>query len=126
MKRQQSCVVSPDEVFAINENVRWVGLVSAKGEVMFSETRAGLKSASPKEFDEEFLQLGPLTLLGVAEKYSLHLGELEALVACYGPMMHIHARLGADVVVIAIENRQHALSDIRGWIKKKKAIIRGW
>lgn len=126
MRRQQSCVVNPDEVFAINKSVRWVGLVSAQGEVIFSEMRAGIKSATSQEFDEEFLQLGPLTLLGVAEKYSPHIRELEAVVACYGLMMHVHARLGAQVIVIAIENRQQALSDVRRWIKKKKAILRGW
>ena len=124
--RQESPVVSPDEVFAVNENVRWVGLVSAKGEVIFSKMRTGIKSVSPQEFDNEFLQLGPLTLLGVAEKYCPHLRELEAVVACYGRMMHVHARLGPQVIVIAIEDRGHALSDIRIWIRKKKAILRGW
>jgi len=122
----KSCVVSPEEVFAVNENVRWVGLVSDKGEVIFSKMRAGVRSASPPEFDDEFLQLGPLTLLGVTEKYCPHLRELEAVIACYRGMMHVHARLGSQVIVIAIENREHALSDIRIWIRKKKAILRGW
>jgi len=126
VKRQQCSVVTADEVFAINENVRWVGLVSAKGDVIFSKMRAGTKSATSQEFDEEFLQLGPLTLLGVAEKYSPHLLELESIAACYGSMTHVYARLGAQVIVIATENRERALSDVRKWIKKKRAILRGW
>lgn len=126
MRQDESPVISADEIFAINRHIRWVGLVSAKGDVILNEMRAGLKSASAREFDEEFLKLGPLTMLGVAEKYSPHLKELEAIVACYGVMMHVHARLGSQVIVVSIENRKDALSDIRDWLKKKKAILRGW
>jgi hypothetical protein len=126
MRRHQSFVVNPDEVFTISKSIRWVALLSAQGEVVFCEMRAGLKSASSQEVDRKFLQLGPLTLLGVAEKYSLQLRGLEAVVACYGLITHVHARLGAQVLVVAIENRQQALSDVLDWVKKKKAILQGW
>lgn len=125
MRRSESPVVGADEVFAVNPHVRWVGLVSVEGNVIFSEMRDGLKSISPHEFDEEFLKLSPLVLLGVAEKCCPHLQELEAVVACYRLMTHVHARLGSQVTVVAIENRQDALSDIRDWLKKKNAILRG-
>jgi len=126
MKRREPPVVSAKEVFAVSRHVRWVGLVSGGGKVILTKMRAGLKSASPQGFDEEFLALGPLTLLGVAEKYCPHLEQLEAIVACYGLMTHVHARLASQVIVISIENREDALLDVRDWLKKKKALLRGW
>jgi hypothetical protein len=126
MRREESPVVSVDEVFAVSQYVRWVGLVSVDGKVILSKMRSGLKSASPQEFDEEFLKLGPLTLLGVAEKYCPHLEQLEAIVACYGLMTHVHARLDSQVIVVSIENREDALLDVRNWLREKKALLRGW
>jgi hypothetical protein len=126
MRRDESPLVTADEVFAINPHIRWVGLVSVNGNVLLNEVRTGFKSASSRESDEEYLKLGPLTLLGVAEQYCPHLKELEAVVACYGLMTHVHARVGSQVIVISTETRERVLSDIRDWLKKKKAILRGW
>jgi hypothetical protein len=124
MSNKKLSVVSVEAVFAVNENVRWVGLVSARGNVILNNMRPGLKSHSSKEFDEEFLTLGPLTMLGVAEKYSPYLQELEAMVVWYGLMAMIYARLGSQVVAISIEDRENALSDVRSWLKKEKAELR--
>ena len=124
MSNKKTSVVSAEAVFAVNENVRWVGLVSASGNVLFTDMRPGIKSRSSKEFDEEFLTLGPLTMLGVAEKYSPYLQELEAMVVWYGILAMVYARLGSQIVAISIEDREDALSDVRSWLKKKKTELR--
>ena len=120
----ESSGLNAQDVFAVNENVRWVGLVSARGDVMLNKMRPGLKSSSPQEFDEEFLKLGPMTMLGVAEKYSPYLQELEAVVVWYGLTALIYSRLGSQVVAISVENSQDTLSVVRSWLKKKKAELR--
>ena len=91
---------------------------------MLNKMRPGIKSSSPQEFDEEFLKLGPMTMLGVAEKYSPYLQELEAVVVSYGLTALIYSRLGSHVVAISIENREDSLSVVRSWLKKKKAELR--
>jgi hypothetical protein len=119
--RDQPSVVSAEEVFAIDEHVRWVGLISARGDVIFSEMRAGIKSVSPQKFDEDYLTLAPLTLLGVAERFSPHLREPEAIVAWYGQIGLIHSRLGPQIIVISIDGKGEGLLKVKAWLESKKA-----
>jgi len=120
----KSSGLNVEDVFAVNENVRWVGLVSARGDVMLNKMRPGLKSSSPQEFDEEFLKLGPMTTLGVAERYSPYLQELEAVVVWHELTALIYSRLGSQVVAISVENHQGTISVVRSWLKKKKAELK--
>ena len=114
--------VNADEVFAINKNVRWVGLVSDKGEVMLNQMRPGVQSYSPPEVDEELLKLGPLTLLGVEERYSRYLRGVQMIVVYYGVTVSIYARLGSQVIAISIEeSHEDALIDVRAWLRKKRS-----
>ena len=62
--------VTAEEVFAVSRKIRWVALTTETGEVILNQMRPGVVSYSSKDVDEEFVTLGPLTLLGVAEKYS--------------------------------------------------------
>lgn len=115
-------VASTEEVFAVNRNIRWVGLVTAKGDVILNEMRPGVASYSPSQIDEEYLGLGPLTLLGVEERYSPYLGGVQEIVVYYGVTVSIYARLGAQVMAISIEeDHEEALSDIRSWLRKKRS-----
>ena len=43
----EKAVVRADEVFAVNEKVRWVALASNRGDVLLNQMRAGVKSYSP-------------------------------------------------------------------------------
>jgi hypothetical protein len=49
--------MTPDEVFAIHPGIRWAGLATAKGQVIFSEMRPGVKSLTPEEDDRVLLEL---------------------------------------------------------------------
>ena len=120
----KSSGLNVEDVFAVNENVRWVGLVSARGDVMLNKMRPGLKSSSPQEFDEEFLKLGLMTMLGVAERYSPYRQELEAVVVWHELTVLIYSRLGSQVVAISVENHQGTISVVRSWLKKKKAELK--
>jgi hypothetical protein len=119
-------IVTADEVFAINKNIRWVGLVTEKGEVLFSQMRPGVQSHSPTSFDEETLSLGPLTLLGVAERYSEYLQGVEMITVWYGLTVEVYSWLGSQVIDISVETgHDEALAEIRAWLKQKKATLRG-
>ena len=49
-----------DEVLKLHPKIRWAGLASEKGEVIWGQQRQGLKSYSPEDADRAFVQMGPL------------------------------------------------------------------
>jgi hypothetical protein len=63
-------------------------------------------------------------MLGVAERYSPHLQELEAIVAWYRRIGLIHSRLGSQVIVISIDGKGEALLKVKCWLEKKKDQLR--
>lgn len=118
-------IVSAEEVFAVNSSVRWVGLVTAKGEVVLNKMRTGVESYSPHQIDEEYLRLGPLTMLGVEERYSKYLKGVQEIVVYYGVTASVYARLGSQIIGVSIEKDEHALADVRAWLKTKRLELAG-
>jgi hypothetical protein len=110
-----------DEIFTLSDKIRWVGLTTDRGDVLLNQMRPGLASYSPKEFDEEFVSLGPLTLVGVAEKYSQYLKGVEYVVVGFGSAICVYSRLGSNVVSVSLEKDQEALARYLSWLAKKRA-----
>lgn len=108
-----------DEVFSLSEKMRWVGLTTDKGEVIFNQMRPGVASLSPTEFDEEFVKLGPLTIIGVAERYSEYVKGVEYVVVGFGTVMCVYARLGSHVISVSLEKDQEALARYLRWLEAK-------
>jgi len=63
--------MTPEDVFAISPNIRWAGLATSKGKVLFSQMRQSVKSLTPEEDDRAMLELraqfltemcGPVTI----------------------------------------------------------------
>ncbi len=107
-----------EEVFAVSQKIRWVALTTDRGEIILNQMRPGLASYSPTEFDEEFVRLGPLTLLGVAEKYSEYLKGVEYVVVGFGSAICVYARLGFHVISVSLEKDQEALARYLAWLAK--------
>lgn len=107
------------EVFAVSEKMRWVALTTDRGDVILNRMRPGLESYSPKEVDEEFVKLGPLTLIGVAEKYDEYLKGVEYAVVGFGTAICVYARLGSHVISVSLEKDQEALARYLAWLGKK-------
>jgi len=116
-------IVTPDEVFAVNKKIRWVALATDKGEVILNRMRPGVRSRTPQGVDEEFVTLGPLTMLGVAEKYSKYLEGVESVVVWYGLMAHVYARLGSQVIAASFEKDPLALVSFLDWLEGKQREI---
>jgi len=118
-------IVTADEVFAANNKIRWVGLATAGGEVILNQMRPNVKSLTSTEVDEEFITLGPLTVLGVAEKYSEFLNGVEDIVAHYGLVIHVFSRLGSQILDVSMEKDNEALFQFISWLNRKKAKLDG-
>jgi len=116
-------VVTAEEVFTVNEKVRWVALTSERGEVLLNQMRAGVESYSTPEFDREFVGLGPLTILGVCERYSEYLKGVDCVVVWYRLVVSVYARLGAQVLAVSIERDRQAVVSLLEWLEKKQKEI---
>ena len=114
-------VLRLEEVFAVSNKIRWVGLTTAGGEVVLNQMRPNVRSHTPTEVDEEFITLGPLTVLGVAEKYSKYLKEVEDVVVHYALVIHVFARLGSQILDVSMEKDNEALFQFLSWLNRKKA-----
>jgi hypothetical protein len=113
--------VTPEEVFAINEKIRWMALTTDRGEVLYCQMRPGVQSYSPPLADEEFVKLGPLTMLGCAERYSEHLEGVECINVLFGLVATIYSRLGGQVISISIEREAEAIAQYLTWLAIKKS-----
>ncbi len=113
-------IVSAEEVFAVSGKIRWVGLTTASGDVLLNHMRPGVSTYTATEVDEEFVTLGPLTVLGVTEKYSKYLNGVEDVVVHYGLVIHVFARLGSQILDVSIEKDNDALFQFLNWLNRKK------
>jgi hypothetical protein len=118
-----SGAVTAEEVFAVSKKIRWVALTTGRGEVILNQMRPTVVSYSPKDADEEFVTLGSLTLLGVAEKYSEYLKGVEYVTVGFGVVICVYARLGSQVLSISLEKDSKALARCLAWLTRKKKAL---
>lgn len=117
-------IISPEEIFQVNKKIRWAALTTDRGDVIYSQQRPGVESFSPAQVDEEFIQLGPLTLLGTAEKYSEYLRGVDHVVVWFGVAISVYSRVGSQVISVTIEKDLDALSQFLSWLENKKSANR--
>jgi hypothetical protein len=116
-------IVTADEVFAVNRKIRWVAMASDGGDVLMNQMRPGMESYSPTDVDREFVMLGPLTIIGVCEKYSEYLKGVEYVVVWFGLAVCVYARLGAQILAVSIEKDREAILAFEEWLERKQKEI---
>ena len=99
--------LTAERVFNLHPKIRWAGLATNQGDVIFSKMRPGVKSLSPEAFDEAFMQLGPLLLRGVCERLGPWTGQLETVTSSYEKVVLIVTSVGKDCLALTI-NRDDA------------------
>lgn len=116
----QKPIVTAEEVFAVNSKIRWVALATDKGDVLLNQNRPGVPSHSPTDFDREFATLGPLTIIGVCEKYSEFLKGVEHVVVWFGLVACVYARLGTQILAVSIEKDPESIVAFEHWLERKQ------
>lgn len=114
-------VVSAEEIFAVDKRIRWMALTTDRGDVILCQMRPSTQPYSPQDSDIEFVKLGPLTLLGIAEKYSQYLKGVDCVVVYYGLVVCVYARLGSQVISVAIEKEIEPVSKFLSWLENKRS-----
>jgi hypothetical protein len=117
-------VVLPEEIFRVNKKIRWAALTTDRGDVIYNQQRPSVESFSPAQFDEEFIQLGPLTILGSAERYSEYLRGVDHIVVWFGAVIAVFSRVGSQVLSVTIEKDRDTLSEFLDWLENKKSANR--
>jgi hypothetical protein len=95
--------LSPDRVFDIHPKIRWVGLATDAGDVVFSKMRPGVQSLSPGTFDQSFVQLGALLLAGVCERLAPWAGPLETVVSSYEKVIMLVTKLKKRYLALTLD-----------------------
>lgn len=93
---------SPEHVFGLDPKIRWAGLATESGHVLFAQMRPGVTSLSPEDTDKSFMQLGPLLLTGVCERLAPWAGPLEYVVSRYQKVLMIVKRLDSKFLAVTI------------------------
>lgn len=105
--------LTPERIFALHPKIRWAGLATDQGEVIFVKMRPGVKSLSPEDTDRSFMQLGPMLLSGVCERLATWAGPLEAVVSRYEKVVMMVTKLQGRFLALTIEREDsNALREI--------------
>lgn len=94
--------LSPERIFDVHPKIRWVGLATDAGDVLFATMRPGVESLSPETFDQSFMQLGPLLLTGVCERLVPWAGPLETVVSSYEKVIMLVTKLKKRYLALTI------------------------
>ena len=60
-----------DEIFLIHPKIRWAGLTTNKGQIIFSKMRPGVESYTPEEDDRFLMEFGALIMNGITQRSAL-------------------------------------------------------
>ena len=80
------------DVLGLHPKIRWAGLASENGEVIWMQQRAGITSFSPEDTDRAFVQMGPLIVSGVCERLSPWTGQVGSIVINYEKESRVSSR----------------------------------
>ncbi len=95
--------LKPDDVFAVNPNIRWAGLATTKGEVIFCQMRRGVKSLTPEDDDRLLLELRAQYITETSERVSRWAGTVEYIAISYEKFVELIIILEDKYMVVTLE-----------------------
>jgi hypothetical protein len=107
---------TPEVIFGLHPAIRWAGLTSQKGDVIFSRMRPGIESLTPEQDDQYLLQFGALIMNGVCQRSSNWLGGCTYVQVGYERLTQLILKFGPDYLAITVE-KNTACGDLLDIIK---------
>jgi hypothetical protein len=101
--------LTPERIFDLHPKIRWAGLATEQGNVLFVKMRPGIQSLSPEDADGSFMQLGPMLLSGVCERLAPWAGPLEAVVSRYEKVVMIVTKFQGRFLALTV-NREDTVA----------------
>lgn len=94
----------PEDVFAVNPNIRWAGLATKTGQVIFSQMRPGVKSLTPEEDDRLLLELRALFIAEMSERTSQWAGPVQYIAIGYEKFTELITVLKDKYMALTLES----------------------
>ena len=95
--------MQPEEVFAVHSGIRWAGLATRKGEVIFAEMRKGVTSVSPVSSKLTDLEIRMQYVIESAELESRWIGALDHVLFSFEKYNELVVPLKERYVVVNLE-----------------------
>jgi hypothetical protein len=95
--------LTAEDAFGIHPKIRWAGLTSEKGEVIFAKMRPGVASFTPEEDDDFLLQFGALIMNGVTERSGPWLGNCEYVVIGYEKTIQLIVKFRENYLALTVD-----------------------
>ena len=106
--------LKPEDVFAADPNIRWAGLATVKGEVIFCQMREGVESLTPEDDDRLLLELRAQYMTETTERVGRWAGPVEYIAVSYEKFIELIIMLKGKYLAITLEKNvpAQALPDI--------------
>lgn len=92
----------PEDVFAIDPNIRWAGLATLRGHVVFCQMRRGVKSIAPEEDDRALLELRAQYLTEMTGPVTRWAGSVDYVAISYEKFIELIVILHDKYVVVTL------------------------
>lgn len=93
----------PEEIFAVHPRIRWAGLATRKGAVIFAQMREGVKSLTPDSNHLSDLEVRTQYIIESAEQESKWIGALDHITFCFEKYVELVVPLKDSYVAINLE-----------------------
>jgi hypothetical protein len=113
-------MVKPEQIFVIHPKIRWAGMITRRGKILFAQMRPGIPSLTDKEEDKLLLELRLPLLLEMGERPILWSGLLEFAIISYEKFFELYVAYGSEHLIVVTVDKNiefQLLSDIANRIK---------
>ena len=90
------------EIFSIDPNVRYVGVVDKNDTVVFSKKREGVVSVNPDQTDEEIVSTYPPLIMRAVERLEPILGDAHGVVIPYEKVLLALYRENDLLIIVSL------------------------
>jgi hypothetical protein len=95
--------LKPEDIFAMLPAVRWAGLATRRGKVIFTQMREGVPSLTPNTNDLSTLEIRTQYIIEAAELESRWAGALDHIAFVFEKYVEIIIPLKNSYVAITVE-----------------------
>jgi hypothetical protein len=92
-----------EEVFAVHPGIRWAGLATRKGGVIFAQMREGVTSLTPSSNDLNILEIRSQYIIESAELETKWTGALDHITFCFEKFDELIVPLKGGYLAITLE-----------------------
>ena len=95
--------MKPEEVFAVHPGIRWAGLATRRGDVVFAQMREGVTSLIPNSNRLSDLEIRTQYVIESAELESKWVGALDHIIFCFEKYVELIVPLKNSYAAVTLD-----------------------